>query len=259
MTNQKLISLTVTQFLQAVLSSKLTAKLDKLTYINFITNNHDPKLLEILLVDIDALIDEEQKQIEDRLNQAPQPPPGLSPVQLWQYQDSAYRNPQTKKSLSEISVLISETLKPLLETRYLVESILGEQRISQDVKNEGKRAMVTEFLKPLSGTWQNDKILSSEDFEELLNLATYLVESEKLPKVTLRVKRTKVSANFILYTFFLLYRKIYSGNNLEMRKTWLKMLKQIFEQLATFEDNTLYGIFSTRPPAYDQDLKSITF
>jgi hypothetical protein len=264
--NQTLISLSVSDFLQSVLDLKITATLDKIAYISFITNDHDLKLLRILMHDIDSLIKKERKSLELFYSKDPSTdiPSGLTPVMLWKYQDEQYRKsliePQpNKKSQVEISNLIKEDIEPLFELRTQVEAIINELEIVPNVILDDKRDMILEILKPLSGIWGNERILGPNDFEELITLTTYLINNKELPTLTLKVKKTKISNNFILFTFFRLYRSLYPGNNRLLRELWLNMIKQIFNQLSNHEDGTLYRIFSTKPVTYEQDLRSIDF
>lgn len=108
--------------------------------------------------------------------------------------------------------------------------------------------IIHEVLDYMKG--ENEKretILSSEDFDLLIEYTTYLIEQEKVPETTKQLK-PKLPNELIRFTFAVLHRELYTTKR--KRVYFYDFIKSVFEN---FKDTSIKSIkdqFGTKPRIY---------
>lgn len=115
---------------------------------------------------------------------------------------------------------------------------------------------IISHLKPLSGYWMKEKIMSSTDYNQLIEYVVYLERNNKLPSIPKKFKKSIISNQFILKTFYRLHGALHGRRR---NKLYYSFIKAAFIQ---FSENTTTSIgknFSKYVGNYASDLSLITY
>ncbi len=128
-----------------------------------------------------------------------------------------------------------------------------------DTDYDSNEQRIREILKPLSGKWFKTVILNSGDFDILISNANKFIENKGDCNHIVKPFRTNsVSADFIRYTFNLLYREKMNGKIIQAK--WASFLKKSFDVFNDVEEETIRKKFKVKPLKYENDLiNTITY
>jgi hypothetical protein len=121
---------------------------------------------------------------------------------------------------------------------------------------EEDKKIVSEFLRPLSGFWNRNRIMKLENFERLVRYVHFMVEFEKLPENIEPILSTNIHVDFIRQTFYQLHKKLYGKKK---RQYWISFLHAAFKQFENWDIESTNKNFSTYRGFYDKDVEKITF
>ena len=117
-----------------------------------------------------------------------------------------------------------------------------------EIADKSKR--VVNALAPLKGNnFLGQKIMSTKEFDRLLNYTLYLVEHEKSPKNIVPIS-ADIPNQFIRRTFFLLHKSFYKR---QRREYWFDFLREVFTQFNSATEKSLKSHFSSYTGNFDND------
>ncbi len=126
--------------------------------------------------------------------------------------------------------------------------------IQEKVSIEELKTQAQEFLKHFNGyNVTNEKIMTSVDFNRLMEYTYYLIEHEDIPKELIQIPQIRLSTGHIRYTFYLMHQSFYGTK--EIKPSWISFLKAVFSQFDIQEWGTLKTKFSVKPAKYEHDLR----
>lgn len=102
---------------------------------------------------------------------------------------------------------------------------------------------------------QNEKIMSDDDYNSLLQYVTSFLTMKVVPVVTNRI-RTNISQDYLRYTFYRIYKDLHLKQ--PPRDSWVSLLHAIFLQFDNTTESTTSKKFSKKPDLYDSDIKRIS-
>jgi hypothetical protein len=140
------------------------------------------------------------------------------------------------------------------KTKEATTPVLTITKIEESTLEQNKK-IAGEYLEFLSGcNVHNEKIMSDTDFHSLKDYTFHLIEFKTVPKKIKPIPQTKISSDFIRYTFYQIQFNIYGKKN-QVRNIWIDFLHNVFGQFKEIEKNTTYQKFATRPKSYQQDIR----
>ncbi|ESU23787.1 hypothetical protein FEDK69T_11950 [Flavobacterium enshiense DK69] len=110
------------------------------------------------------------------------------------------------------------------------------------------REIIHEVLDYMKG--ENEKretILSAEDFNQLMEYTTYLIEQEQIPEITKQLK-PKLPNELIRFTFAVLHRELYTTKR--KRVYFYDFIKLVFENFKNTSLKSIESQFGTKPRIY---------
>lgn len=237
------------------------SEFDQHKIVSDLTDKFEPQLLNLLLKSVD-------KYIEEKNN-------FLISYYFWDKRYTKYQKTKftflgtfdettlTANEEDEVSKGIpnrlSQELKPLKELQLLVYNLINTNKSNTTASGDDVSSMVEQFLKPLSGYLKQRKIMKEKEYQDLLESTIYLVKNNEPPKQIQPIGRTKLTAEFIRYTFHCLFSHYNIGHNNVLRKKWQLFLHSIFIQFASHGPNTTIKNFSSYPKNYEDVLRSIEY
>lgn len=102
---------------------------------------------------------------------------------------------------------------------------------------------------------QNEKIMTDDDYNSLLQYVTSFLTIKVVPVVTNRI-RTNISQDYLRYTFYRIYKDLHLKQ--PPRDSWVSLLHAIFLQFDNTTESTTSKKFSNKPDLYDSDIKRIS-
>lgn len=102
---------------------------------------------------------------------------------------------------------------------------------------------------------QNEKIMSDDDYNSLLQYVTSFLTEKAVPVVTNQI-RTNISQDYLRYTFYRIYKDLHLKQ--PPRDSWVSLLHAIFLQFDNTTESTTSKKFSKKPDLYDSDIKRIS-
>jgi hypothetical protein len=102
---------------------------------------------------------------------------------------------------------------------------------------------------------KNEKIMPDSDHNRMMEYTYHLIEKGKLPTGIKKIPQTGFAANGIRYTYYKIHEFLYGTQSI--RKEWIDFLHAVFQQFKDTQPSTTKAKFSTKPKAYDADLKQM--
>ncbi|WP_025764996.1 hypothetical protein [Dyadobacter tibetensis] len=173
--------------------------------------------------------------------------------------DSEYLTGLCRTTIKRISLLhriaflkaYDETLfNSIDDNRSLVDSVSS---------NVPLLATVTQGLRPLSGSWNGNTKIKTDEFEKLVEDLVYLCEKGKLPTDRVQMIDLRFPVTFIRKTFQLLYSNLYPGRNADRRRLWINFIHLRFKQFANTAEDTTSRKFNEYGSDYDKDCERIKY
>lgn len=115
---------------------------------------------------------------------------------------------------------------------------------------------IISHLKPLSGYWNGEKIMSNQHFDSLVDNVKYLIDNKKLPVIKNKIPNCNISNQFIMKTFSLLTKELYEKKR---NPLFYELIKKSFNQ---FKDTSVEAIkknYTTFTGVYKLELKLISY
>ena len=109
------------------------------------------------------------------------------------------------------------------------------------------------FMKGVNA--QNEKIMSVEQFNQLIAAVSSLIENELVPAIGNPLPQIKLPNNYIRYTFYLLHKTLYTTKSI--KESWINFLHDMFLQFKNNERATTKAKFSEKPSMYDAELQQL--
>ncbi len=126
--------------------------------------------------------------------------------------------------------------------------------IQEKVSSDDLKTQAQEFLKHFNGyNVSNEKIMTSVDFNHMMEYTYYLIEHEEIPEDIIQIPQIRLSTGHIRYTFYLMHQSFYGTK--EIKPSWISFLKAVFSQFDIQEWATLKTKFSVKPAKYEHDLR----
>jgi hypothetical protein len=143
--------------------------------------------------------------------------------------------------------------KPSIKTNTKIENHLlklDTPLLEEEKKNAIKRI---EFLSGCNVHKQ--LIMTAQDYKRLVDYVLHLIEFEALPKKIKPIPPTSISTEVLRYTFYMLHKQLYGTNRI--RNIWIDFLHSAFRQFESQSKTTTKTKFSSKPPLFDSDWKSM--
>lgn len=102
---------------------------------------------------------------------------------------------------------------------------------------------------------KNEKIMPEADYNRLIQYTYHLIEKGKLPTGIKKIPQTGFAANGIRFTYYKIHEFLYGTQSI--KQEWVDFLHAVFQQFKDTQSSTTKAKFSTKPKAYDADLKQM--
>jgi hypothetical protein len=142
--------------------------------------------------------------------------------------------------------------------KYAIIEIRNTWNVTEEKEPDELECQLRESLKPFSGKWQGKEIMKPAQFNEVIKNTKYFLQNKKLPENIKQLPALNISAIFIRYTFYELY-KLHKSSWRGLKPLWIQFLKKSFSQFDNWALDSLEDSFSTKPPSYKQDLSNIVY
>ena len=131
----------------------------------------------------------------------------------------------------------------------------GDKKVKTKPKQQGltlpqMKKIVHDTLSFMSGnTRTGAKIMSDADFKTMNDTVIEFVRTGKIPD-TITCVTTTLNNEYVVYTFFLLYRQLKQFG----RQNWIDLMRGLFTQVRSWDAEVTYKRFSQKPQYYYQDI-----
>ena len=120
--------------------------------------------------------------------------------------------------------------------------------------NKNKQKARKRFLHFSGYNLQDEKIMTEENFDRLMNYIDYLVEHNATPPNVQQIPTINLSNEHIEHTFYLLHKELYTMR--PTRDEWITFIKDVFYQFRDREFKTIKCKWQ-RPSTYDRDVQQM--
>jgi len=213
----------------------ISSKINQLGYGN---QRYDH--IQECLDSLNSLPIDQTMQIPDRLLSAPR-----RIIKWLKNQSETYR--------VNLSAVFSIEPDPRDELRKRVKPL---PKTSVATLNDNKK-VAKEILNYLSGrNIQQEKIMSDQDFNKMINYTFHLIETDDIPPEIKRIPQIGVSNELLRYTYYLIHKSLYGTRRIH--STWITFLHSVFGQFSNTKTETTRTKFSKKPPMYQADMNKMS-
>lgn len=138
------------------------------------------------------------------------------------------------------------------------EFVLNESQIEFNIddsfrivekSNEQLIHSIFDFMK--GENERKETILSEEDFESLIEYTTFLIEEERVPKISKKLKPNLSSKDIIRFSYWVLHNELYTSSSI--RPYFYQFIKEVFDNFKDNEITSIKSQFGTKGRVYSHD------
>ena len=103
--------------------------------------------------------------------------------------------------------------------------------------------------------YRNDIVLNDYDFKRLVKSTCEMIKENHAPNNLEKISSTPYNNHYLIYIYYLIHKKMYGSG--KRRAFFYDFLKNMFEQLSSYNIKTIEGKFTTEPKGFYADFSPL--